>query len=88
MSHKQKSVPQRMCVVCRSKVEKRRLTRFVRTSDGVFIDPTGKQNGRGAYVCDAVACRDRATTTDVLSKALKVELTDADRERIREVVAT
>ena len=88
MSHKNKTAPQRMCIVCRGKVDKRRLTRFVRTPDGVFIDSTGKQNGRGAYVCDATACRDRATTTDVLGKALKVELTDADRERIREVVAS
>ena len=87
MTHKQKIVPQRMCVVCRNKVEKRRLTRFVRTPEGVFVDPTGKQNGRGAYVCDNAACRNRAATTDVLSKALQVDLTDADRQRIHEVAA-
>jgi predicted RNA-binding protein YlxR (DUF448 family) len=85
MTHKQKIVPQRMCVVCRNKVEKRRLTRFVRTLDGVFSDPTGKQNGRGAYVCDDATCHARAATTDILGKALQVVLTAADRQRIREV---
>ncbi|MDQ7024471.1 MAG: YlxR family protein [Anaerolineae bacterium] len=88
MTHRKKTVPQRMCVICRNKVEKRRLTRFVRTSNGVFADSTGKQDGRGAYVCDAAACRDRAITTDVLGKALRYVLTDADRQRIREVVAS
>ena len=88
MTHKQKTVPQRMCVVCRSRDNKRRLTRLVRTTDGVFVDPTGKQNGRGAYLCDNPACQERAATSDILAKALRVELTDLDRQRIREVAAS
>ena len=88
MTHKQKTVPQRMCVVCRNRGEKRRLTRLVRTPDGVFVDPTGKQNGRGAYLCDNAACHERAATSDILAKALRIELTDSDRQRIREVAAS
>lgn len=77
-------VPQRTCVVCRTTSDKRSLTRLVRTpDDGVQIDPTGKRNGRGAYLCNQVACWDRALTTDVLARALRTELTDADRARIR-----
>jgi predicted RNA-binding protein YlxR (DUF448 family) len=87
MTHKHKTVPQRMCVVCRSKDNKRRLTRLVRTADGVVIDPTGKQNGRGAYLCDNPACHERAAISDILAKALRTELTDLDRQRIREVAA-
>jgi predicted RNA-binding protein YlxR (DUF448 family) len=60
------------------------LTRLVRTpADGVQIDPSGKRNGRGAYVCDQPTCWDRALTTDVLDKALRTTLTEADRERLR-----
>jgi len=80
-----KSAPQRMCVICREKREKRALTRFVSTLQGVFPDPTGKANGRGAYVCDQLQCWDRAINTGQLGKALHVALTDDDRQRIRDV---
>ena len=77
-------VPQRTCVVCRSTAGKRTLTRLVRTPDeGVQIDPTGKRNGRGAYLCDQRTCWDRALDSDVLANALRTSLTDEDRERIR-----
>jgi predicted RNA-binding protein YlxR (DUF448 family) len=83
-SKRQRRTPQRMCVVCRSTADKRSLTRLVRApDDGVQVDPTGKQNGRGAYLCDQRSCWERALTTDVLAKALRTTLTTADRERIR-----
>lgn len=76
--------PQRTCVVCRTTSDKRALTRLVRTADnGVLIDPSGKANGRGAYLCDQRSCWERALTSDVLARALRTTLTDADRERIR-----
>jgi len=71
-------------VVCRSTAEKRALTRLVRTpEDGVQVDLTGKQNGRGAYLCDRPECWDKALVSDVLAKALRTTLTDADRERLQ-----
>ena len=81
-----KRVVVRMCCICREKDSKRELTRLVRTSEGVLVDPAGKMNGRGAYLCDKPDCWQRAASTDALSKALRVPLTDADRERIRQVV--
>jgi len=87
MSSKQKHIPQRMCVICREKYEKQYLMRFVRVADGVFADPTGKRDGRGAYVCANPTCRERAAKSDVLSKALRASLSDSDRERIRDVVS-
>lgn len=81
-----KPAPVRMCVVCREKAGKRTLVRLVRAEDGVHIDRTGKANGRGAYLCDQEACWARAASTDVLARALRTTLTDADRERLRETV--
>lgn len=79
-----KHIPQRMCVVCRQTSAKRTLTRVVRTTDqGVQIDPTGKLNGRGAYVCDNSVCWQRIAETDVLEKALRTTLTEEDRQRLR-----
>ncbi|MFQ5401003.1 MAG: RNase P modulator RnpM [Anaerolineae bacterium] len=75
-----KRVPQRTCVACRQKTDKRRLTRIVRTPEReIVIDPTGKQNGRGAYVCDREACWNKILSNRaLLGKALKTEMTDAD----------
>jgi predicted RNA-binding protein YlxR (DUF448 family) len=44
-------VPVRQCVVCKSRVQKERLTRFVRGKDGWAADPSGRGDGRGAYLC-------------------------------------
>jgi predicted RNA-binding protein YlxR (DUF448 family) len=71
-----KHVPVRTCVVCRESGAKRELTRIVRTPEGVvLLDPTGRMNGRGAYLCDKAACWDRATASNVLARALNIELT-------------
>jgi predicted RNA-binding protein YlxR (DUF448 family) len=83
---KPKHVPQRMCVVCKERDPKRSLMRFVRTLEGVYADPTGKAEGRGAYLCSAPECRLRAVTSEVLAKALRTSLNDADRERIRQTL--
>ncbi len=71
-----KHIPQRTCIACRQKTDKRRLTRLVRTTDdGLIIDPSGKRNGRGAYVCDQPACWDKIINTDLLTHALKTAVT-------------
>ncbi len=81
---RQKHIPQRTCVICREKVDKRRLTRIVRTPDsGVVIDPTGKRNGRGAYLCDNPECWDKVVQQkQQLQKALMVTLQPAEWDAI------
>lgn len=47
-----KHVPMRRCVVCRTSMPKERLIRFVRTDDaGWQLDPRGRAEGRGTWVC-------------------------------------
>ena len=83
-SPRRKRVPQRTCVVCRQTSDKRKLTRLVRTpTDGVQVDPSGKLNGRGVYLCEQQSCWDRALNSTVLAQALRTTLTEVDRERIR-----
>jgi len=79
-------VPVRMCVVCREKANKRTLIRVVRTELGVQVDPGGKLNGRGAYLCDRASCWERAVTTDILNKALRTSLTADDRQRLQQAI--
>ena len=48
---KQKKIPLRTCVVTREKLEKKDLLRIVKNNEGkVFVDESGKANGRGAYI--------------------------------------
>ncbi len=77
-------IPQRTCVVCRTKTDKRSLTRIVRAVGGIQLDPVGKLPGRGAYLCDNVNCWERALKTEILNKALQTKLTDADRQRLQQ----
>ena len=48
---KTRKVPLRKSVVSNEIIDKRDLLRIVKNKEGqVFIDPTGKANGRGAYI--------------------------------------
>lgn len=77
-----KHIPQRTCVACRQKRDKRRLTRIVRSPEGVVVDPSGKLNGRGAYLCDDNACWDLALTGHLLDKALLTEVSEDEKAHI------
>jgi predicted RNA-binding protein YlxR (DUF448 family) len=46
----------------------------------VIVDPTGKRNGRGAYVCDQPACWDKILNQPgLLNQALKTQVSQAER---------
>ena len=81
---KPRKVSNRTCVACRCADDKRWFVRVVRTPDGhVIIDPTGKANGRGAYLCAKPECFDVARQRRRLDTALKVNLQDDDYDRLR-----
>ncbi|MFZ5922887.1 MAG: YlxR family protein [Chloroflexota bacterium] len=82
-----KHVPQRTCVGCRTVLSKRALTRVVRQPGGVQIDPTGKLPGRGAYLHSVRSCWEQALKGG-LSNALKVALTEADRQLLSDFMAS
>jgi predicted RNA-binding protein YlxR (DUF448 family) len=74
-------VPQRTCVTCRRTDAKRGLIRLVRTPEGrVEVDPTGKRNGRGAYLCHAPACWEAAIKRHALERALRVDSLTLDNQ--------
>lgn len=86
---RQKHVPIRTCVACRETGAKRELTRIVRSPDGeIEIDPTGKRNGRGAYLCDKAACWDRALTTPLLASALNTHIAPETTQSMKAFAAS
>jgi uncharacterized protein len=75
--------PERTCVGCRSKSEKRDLVRVVRGPDGMIaFDPTGRAPGRGAYVHRARACLRQAVRRGAIARALRASLGEAEAARL------
>lgn len=76
-----KHTPMRTCIVCRTNSNKHSLTRIVRTADNnILVDPSGKQPGRGAYVCSSSTCWDTIIQKNILSGALRTNITNVHRE--------
>ncbi len=74
---KQKKIPMRTCVVTKEKCEKKDLLRIVRTPEGsVIVDPTGKANGRGAYLKKDAEVIKKAQTSKILERILEVSIPD------------
>ena len=68
----------RTCVGCGEESPKRALLRVIRSPEGdVRFDPTGKANGRGAYVCACRKCVESAKKKRAFSRALKVEVPES-----------
>lgn len=63
------------------------LTRLVMTAKGICHDPTGKKNGRGAYLCSNYNCWNRAIGSNLLGKALRHPLTNEDRMFLTDLVS-
>lgn len=75
--NKIKKIPMRTCVLTREKLPKMELIRIVRTPEGeVVIDPTGKLNGRGAYLKKDLDVINKAKKNKVLNRYLEVEVPD------------
>ena len=71
----QKKIPQRQCMGCRERKEKRQLIRVVRKTDGsVCVDFSGKVSGRGAYICPDKACLNKALKSKSLERSLEVAI--------------
>ena len=64
-----KKIPQRTCIGCREKKDKKELIRIVKDKEGnITLDRTGRANGRGAYICDNIQCLEKAIKTKLVPK--------------------
>ncbi len=61
----------RKCVGCNEKREKKELIRVLKTPEGqILLDVTGRQNGRGAYLCRNTECFRKAVRSKGLERSL------------------
>jgi len=79
----QKKIPQRQCMGCRERMDKRQLIRVVRTPEGnVQLDFSGKLNGRGAYICPKADCLKKARKAKSLDRSLEVTIPEEVYDRL------
>ena len=75
---KVKKIPMRTCVITHEKLEKKDLLRVVRNNEGkVFVDETGRANGRGAYIKKDKNVIEKARASKALEKHLEVKIEDS-----------
>ncbi len=82
-----KSQPQRTCMGCNSKKDKKELIRIVKNKEGkISIDKTGKQEGRGAYLCDNRQCLEKVIKSKRLERVLDTIISEEIYEDLRGVI--
>ena len=82
-----KNLPQRTCIGCNSKKDKKDLIRIVKNKEGVIsIDKTGKANGRGAYICNELECLEKAIKSKRLEKVFETKISEEIYENLRGVI--
>jgi len=82
-----KKIPLRKCLGCNEQRPKRELVRIVRTPEGeIVLDKTGKQAGRGAYICPDPSCLKKAVKGKRIEKSLEVPVSEALLESLAQTL--
>ena len=71
-----KRIPDRQCICCRQMKSKNDLVRIVRLDSVISLDPTGKMNGRGAYVCRKKECIQALVSKRALDRSFRMHVSD------------
>lgn len=74
---------ERSCVVCKQNFQKKDLLRIVKYLDEIFVDETGKKNGRGVYLCNNCDCIKKCIQKKYLNKAFSCAVPDSVYETLR-----
>lgn len=70
-----KKTPLRKCVVTQEMKPKKELIRVVRSPEGeVFVDPSSKKSGRGAYIANDRDVIEKAKKANLLARHLKAKV--------------
>ncbi len=82
-----KKIPMRRCIGCGESKPKKELIRVVKNKENeVFLDKTGKANGRGAYICFNKECLEKAIKTKAINRAFEMEISDETIEELKESI--
>ncbi len=83
-----RKIPLRKCIATGEQLPKQELLRIVKTPENkIVIDPTGKKNGRGAYIKKSIETLNIAKDKGLLKRALGVDIPDEVYESIRDYLS-
>lgn len=81
-----KKIPLRKCIVTKERFPKKDLVRIVKNKEGqIFVDETGKANGRGAYINLSKSTIKKAKDKKILSRVFESEIDDLIFEELLEL---
>jgi predicted RNA-binding protein YlxR (DUF448 family) len=80
----EKKIPMRMCIACKTMKPKKELIRVVKSGEEIFLDKTGKANGRGAYVCNDGECIKKLNKQKLINRAFGLAVEQEVYDRIEE----
>lgn len=84
---KKKKIPLRKCVACNENKSKKELIRIVKDKEqNIYVDLTGKMNGRGAYICSNRKCLEKAKKDKKLNKALGMEIPEEVYDKLNGII--
>ena len=82
-----KKIPLRTCMGCNEKKPKKELIRIVKNKEGIIsLDKTGKQEGRGTYICNSVECLEKVVKSKRLEKVLEKEISEQIYNNLKDVI--
>ncbi len=82
-----KKIPMRRCVATGESLPKKELLRIVKNKDGeIFVDTTGKANGKGAYIKKDPEALALAIKKNALGRALEAVIEENVYDEIRKVI--
>ena len=82
-----KKIPLRRCVVTKEQLPKGELLRIVKNKENeVFVDLTGKANGRGAYIKKDIEVLEMAKNKKILDRVLEIAINEEVYEEIKNII--
>ncbi|MBO4395495.1 MAG: YlxR family protein [Eubacterium sp.] len=78
-------IPERTCIGCRCKKDKKELLRIVCIADGeVILDERQSLPGRGAYICDDEMCLQKVINKRALNRTFRREIKQEQYKKLEQ----
>ncbi|MDY6833704.1 MAG: YlxR family protein [Chloroflexota bacterium] len=83
LRHHSRHTPHRTCVGCRGVKPKEQLIRLSLDNSGwIVVDSNKRVMGRGAYLCSATTCQEKALKGNKIEKALRTTVIRERQQRL------
>lgn len=82
-----KKAPMRKCIGCGQQKMKKDLVRVVKNKEEeIFVDTSGRANGRGAYICNSKECLKKAVNNNELQRSLKSNIDEVVLNELEKII--